>query len=293
MATLDSLFSNFNNSIKVPQNVLDNVDYRIGRIKSALDTFYWGFTTTNKLIMIGSIGRKTDIHTSDVDVVYLLPATKYTQYDAYAGNGQQALLQEFRQAILSTYPQTEIKSDGLVIVVAFSDGITLEIMPAFLQADDSVRFPVANNGGSWRKADPFPEIAAMNKIHTSTKRNARKLARMVRAWKEYNGVSMGGLQIDTYVERFLKNYEYAANTYTYFDWMTRDFFKFLANENDEAAYILALGSNQQVYQKGKFCKAANRAYELAKQAETSFTQGYHPTAVGYWSSIYGPKFKLV
>jgi Second Messenger Oligonucleotide or Dinucleotide Synthetase domain len=269
------------------------VDYRVARIKSALDTFYWGFTTSNKLIMIGSIGRKTDIHTSDVDIVYLLPEAKYTQYNAYANNGQQELLQEFRQAILSTYPQTVVKSDGLVIVVSFNAGITLEIMPAFLQADDSVRFPVANSGGSWRKADPFPEIAAMNKIHTATKRNARKLARMVRAWKEYNGVNMGGLQIDTYVERFLKNYEYASNSYTYFDWMTRDFFKFLANENDEAAYILALGSNQQVYQKGKFCKAASKAYELAKQAETSFTQGHHHTAVGHWHSIYGPKFKYV
>lgn len=293
MATLDSLFSGFNNSIKVPQAVLDIVDYRVGRIKAALDTFYWGFTTTNKLIFIGSIGRQTDIHTSDVDIVYLLPDTKYIQYDAYMSNGQQALLQEFRQAILFTYPQTVVKSDGLVIVISFTDGITLEIMPAFLQGDNSVKFPTANSGGSWRKADPFSEIAAINEIHTATNRNAKKLARMVRAWKDYNGVGMGGLQIDTYVERFLKNYGYAGKSYTYFDWMTRDFFKFLSNENDQAAYILALGSNQQVYQKGKFCNAADGAYELAKKAEESFEKGFQTTAVGHWSSIYGPKFKLV
>lgn len=293
MATLDSIFSGFNAAIKVPQSVLDSVEYRVGRIKSALDTFYWGFTTSHKLILIGSIGRKTDIHTSDVDVVYLLPDAKYAQYNSYASNGQQALLQEFRQALLLTFPQTAIKSDGLVIIVAFTDGITLEIMPAFLEKNDSITFPSANNGGSWKKADPFPEINAMNAIHTATNRNARKLARMVRSWKERNGVNMGGLQIDTYVAKFLKDYEYAAKSYTYYDWMTRDFFKFLANQNDESAYILALGSNQQVYQKGKFCKAANEAYELAKKAEFSFTQGYHSTAVSQWSAIYGSKFKLV
>lgn len=293
MATLDSIFSGFNNAIKVPQSVLDSVEYRAGRIKSTLDAFYWGFTTSHKLIFIGSIGRKTDIHTSDVDVAYLLPDAKYTQYNSYANNGQQALLQEFRQAILVTFPQTTIKSDGLVVVVSFTDGITFEIMPAFLEKNDSITFPSANNGGSWKKADPFPEITAMNAIHSATSGNARKLARMVRSWKEYNGVSMGGLQIDTYVAKFLKIYEYADKSYTYYDWMTRDFFSFLANQNDEAAYILALGSNQQAYQKGKFCRKAGEAHELAKKAEASFTQGYHHTAVSQWSSIYGPKFKLV
>lgn len=293
MATITSIFSAFNEAIKVSQPVLDLVSYRVGRIKTVLDAFYWGFNTSNKLMFIGSIGRKTDIHTSDVDIIYLLPDAKYTQYNAYANNGQQALLQEFRKAILSTYPQTTIKSDGLVIVVSFTDGICLEIMPAFLENDKSVTFPSANYGGSWRKADPFSETSAMNTIHNSTNRNAKKLARMVRSWKEYNSIPMGGLLIDSYVERFMKNYEHAGNSYEWYDYITRDFFKFLASQDDSASYILALGSKQQVYLKGRFCKAAEMAHESAKEAITSMGKGHEHTAVGHWKKIYGPKLIVV
>jgi len=290
-ATISSLFSAFNKEIIVTESTLSTVDYRWIRIRNILNQFYYGYDKSGTGLFVGSIGRKTDIHTSDVDVVYMLPDSKYTQFNGYISNGQQALLQEFRGAILATYPQTVIKADGLVVVVAFSDGIRFEIMPAFKQTNFSFIFPVSNSGGSWRTTNPLAEIVAMNDVHTVTNRNAKKLARMVRAWKEYNSVSMGGLQIDTYVERFIKNYEHGGKSYTYYDWMTRDFFKFLSNQNDAAAYILALGSNQQVYQYGKFCQKANRAYELAIQADVSFTKGYQQAAVSYWKEIYGTKFK--
>ena len=50
---------------------------------------------------------------------------------------------------------------------------------------------------------------------------------MIRMWKDKWDVPMGWLLIDTLAYNFLKNWEYKNNSYTYYDWMVRDFFEYL------------------------------------------------------------------
>ena len=61
-------------------------------------------------------------------MVYELPAALYAQYNAYAGNGQSALLQAVRRSIERTYPRTDLRADGQVVQVPFTDGITFEVV---------------------------------------------------------------------------------------------------------------------------------------------------------------------
>jgi hypothetical protein len=283
-------FRAFSNAIKVSASTLESVDYRLGRIVSALDAYYYGSTQKNVTFRIGSIGRQTDIHTSDVDIIYKVPASLYSRYDMYLGNGQSQMLQDFRSAILSTYPNTYVKADGLVAIVEFSDGIVFEVMPGMQNNDYSFTFPVTRNGGSWSKTNPLPEIAAMDEIHRESARNARKLARMVRAWKEHNGVSMGGLLIDTYVHNFLKQYDGKSREYVYYDHMSRDFFEYLSKQNDQASYTYALGSNQQVAIRRLFTSAAKTAYNNAVAAIEAFNKDQYWTSTSKWRDVYGPRF---
>ena len=39
-------------------------------------------------------------------------------------------------------------------MVPFSDGITFEVLPAFLNRDGSYTFANSNDGGSWKITDP-------------------------------------------------------------------------------------------------------------------------------------------
>ncbi|RZK28833.1 MAG: nucleotidyltransferase, partial [Hymenobacter sp.] len=243
---LTSGFRDFNNAIKVADDTLNTANVRLNKMKMALDYFYYGSEQKGTAIRVGSIGRQTDIHASDVDIIYKVPRSIYTRYSSYISNGPRAMLYAFRDVIYGEYTTTNVKADGLVVVVAFTDGIIFEIMPAVENSDGSFTYPSSNGEGTWRKTDPIPEIHAMNEVHGVTNRNAKKLSRMVRAWKETNGVSMGGLLIDTYVYRFLQNYSYKDYGYFYYDWLVRDFFQYLSNQNDEAAYIYALGSNQLI-----------------------------------------------
>ncbi|MDQ4678152.1 nucleotidyltransferase, partial [Stenotrophomonas maltophilia group sp. RNC7] len=75
---------------------------------------------------------------------------------------------------------------------------------------------------------------------------------MTRAWKHYWDVPIGGLLLDTLAHNILKDWEYKQNSYLYYDWMSRDFFKYLKNQNSDQNYWLAPGSKSLVYRKGKF-----------------------------------------
>ena len=69
---------------------------------------------------------------------------------------------------------------------------------------------------------------------------------MARAWKNKHGVAMGGLLIDTLVYNFLKSTDYYDDkSFSYYDWLSRDFFKYLSELPEQTEYA-ALGSKQRV-----------------------------------------------
>jgi hypothetical protein len=141
-------------------------------------------------------------------MIFRLPYEVYERYDNYSGNGHSALLQAIRSSIAKTYSTTSIRGDGQVIQVPFTDGIVFEVVPAFLNKDDSYTFPDANNGGRWRTTNPKPEIAAIKARNNATNGNLSQLCRMMRAWKDEWSVLMGGLLVDTLAYQFIADWGY-------------------------------------------------------------------------------------
>ncbi len=255
-----------------------------------LNLDFWGIDNkTRNSLYVGSYGRDTDIITSDVDWLFMLPQSLKGQYDKYIGNGQSALLQSVKKSIEKTYSKTFLKADGQVIQIPFTDGINYELVPCFENSDGSFTFPDSNAGGTWKKTNPRPEIKAVNTRNNGTNGNMKALCRMMRAWKYKWDAPMGGLLIDTLVNNFLDSYEYASNGEVYYDWMSRDFFKYLSNIDSEKKYWLALGSNQFVYRKGLFEYKAKRCYNISLEAISNQVD-YSVTAKSKWREIYGTKF---
>ena len=113
---------------------------------------------------------------------------------------------------------------------------------------------------------------------------------MIRAWKDKNNVPMGGLLVDTFAYRFLKDWNYNDKSYVYYDWMTRDFFKYLSEQDDDQTYWLAVGSGQYIYPKGKFIAKAKSTYNNALEALKYEEQKNELMSNYYWRLIYGSKF---
>lgn len=187
----------------------DTISIRYKAITKRLNTDFWNSSSeTSHSRYVGSVGRGTAIKgVSDVDMIMELPSDVYWQYDAYKSNGQSSLLQAVKESIKKTYPTTKNVGDGQVVVVSFTDGITFEVVPVFLNREGSYNYPDANNGGRWEVTNPVAEINAINEANNTYNQKIKHLAKMARAWKEKCNVPIPGILIDTLVFNFMKKWE--------------------------------------------------------------------------------------
>lgn len=239
-------------------------------------------------LMVGSFGRHTAIKgVSDLDMIFILPPSIRSDYDGETG--PRRMLERVRDALTARYPNTSIRVDQCVVRVQFaSNAFKFEVQPAFENADGSFDYPDTKAEG-WKVTRPREEIAATKECNDRTATNMRHLARLARAWKNYNGVSMGGLLIDTLVHRFFSQTNvYDSLDTGSFDLMVRDFFGFLKDEPDQE-YYLALGSNQRVKVNARFQPKASKAYNRCLEA---IADEGKLTARRKWREVFGPSAPL-
>ncbi len=272
--------------------MIDNRDQISGQyenITRALNRKYRGSESkADNSLQVGSYGRFTAIKgVSDLDMIYEMPTVEWARFKVEGTGRQSALLQEVKAAIEKSYPNTKMRGDGQVVVISFG-AQEVEVVPSFKQSDDSYKYPDTNNGGKWKTTNPRGEIKAISGANKTTQ-SVRRLCKIIRAWKNFHGVNMGGLLIDTLVYNFFKSTnEYNNKGYKYYDKLCRDFFAFLSNQPNQD-YYKAPGSNQHVYVKAKFQRKAKKAYNLCLKAIESEGK---PSANNKWKKIFGRAFPV-
>jgi len=267
----------------------DTIAARGGSITRRLNLDFWNSDSRDDhSLYTGSYGRGTAIGTSsDVDLIMKLPWSIHEQFGSHSGNGQSALLQTVRASIKKTYSITDVGADGQVVQVPFDDGLVFEVVPAFEYSDGSFKFPNANSGGSWKTTNPRPEIQAIADLDVACNYNLKWLCRMARAWKRQWDVPIGGLLIDTLACQFIRNWNYRDKAFLYYDWMSRDYFAYLAAQDESKLYWIAPGSGQYVWKTGNFQYKATRCKNIAIEAIDYASRDMHWSARKAWRSIYG------
>ena len=239
---------------------------------------------------VGSYGRGTSIYTSDIDIVVEIPWTEYERYDNYLYNGQSSLLATLRNSLLKTYSLSKVSADGQVVDIMFSDGIKFEVVPAFRYSDGAgFCYPDTNNGGFWKSMDPGMEIGVFNYRNNETNKNLKKLCRMARAWKENKTVLMSGILIDSMAYNFMLSYQYAKEPFIYYDWISRDFFKYVYDNSDKRYWDKPGGTGtveRKYYIKDDAKFAYDKACEAIEDGEKGFSFCWH----NEWREIYGSRF---
>jgi SMODS domain-containing protein len=281
--SVSQMFRNFCSNIVIGTALRSSIGYRVGRMVRCLNEDFRDSTSdTANSFYAGSYGRNTGIPSvSDIDTIFSLPWSTYTQYSAHLGNGQSALLQAMRASVRRTYPSSEVAADGQVIVVQFNDNIKVEILGAFHSSiDGSYTFPDSNNGGSWRKCKPKHELVAFSNKDSDCNGNLVQLGRMVRAWRDNNSVPMSGMLIDTLAYQFLASWAHREKSHAYYDWMVRDFFAYLGSLDASKNYWLAPGSSSYVWKTGSFQAKAKAAHS------TSLVAIAHLDKDEFWSAKY-------
>ncbi len=192
---------------KIPKEQRDTITKRYKRITKAINSEFWNIES--EILhsrYVGSYGRGTAIDTSDIDILIELPRSEYERFDAQKGNGQSRLLQAVKGAIQSTYPKSDIRADGQVIVIDFSDDIKFEVLPAFKQLDwfgiwnGKYDYPDTNMGGNWRSTNPKAEQDAMRELNRDSNGLLFDTCRHMREIRDnyFKSYHLSGIVIDSY-----------------------------------------------------------------------------------------------
>ena len=209
----------------------------------------------------------------------------YRRFDSYEGNGQSALLQQIKKELLKRYPNTKIKGDGQVVVIDFSDGGKIELVPAFEQSDGNFKYPDSRNGGSWKTTKPKSEIEECKSLNSNFNNHFSNLTRLIRRWKNHMGFSFKGLLIDTLICDFIDDKGISEIYYSDYNILLRDIFEYFSNQDKNREYWYALGSNQKIYNNdgAKFINKAKQALKKIEDAsEEKLTEVYR--------QLFGRKF---
>ncbi len=282
--SVSEMFSGFIDNLIIDNR--ETISNRYEEITCALNKeFRDTDSKTANSLQIGSFGRNTGIHgISDLDMLYIMPKSKW---DKYKDSNQYQLLRDTADAILARYPKTDVKPDRLVVTVTYND-FHIEVQPVFEQDDGSFTYPDTKDGGSWKQTKPREEMEAVATLDDAKNANLRRLCKMARAWKNKHGVGMGGLLIDTLAYNFLESTaEYDDKSYSYYDWLSRDFFKHLMELPPDQERYHAPGSRQHVKVKKRFQRKAKRAHELCNEAIAAEKEkGVNEK----WKRVYGRPF---
>jgi len=177
--------------------------------------------------------------------------------------------------------------------VFFSDGINFEVLPAFINQDgSSYTFANSNDGGSWKTTDPRAEIAAIQEMNKQCNSNLKKLCKMARAWRDKNTVDISGILLDILSFNFISTWEYRDQSYIYYDWMTRDFLKYVSEQPTSQNRWKVMGSNRYITCFGSFQSKAKTSYKKALKAIED-EKKYPLSANWEWREIYGSKFPIL
>lgn len=284
-------FKTFCDDLKISTDKRSTISSRYDSICKRLNKDFWNMDTIHGGRYVGSFGRHTaNGWVSDIDMIFEMSTHLKTTYSNYNGNGQSAFLQAVKNSIVTTYPSTYLKGDGQIVKVNFTDGMSFEVLPAFKNSDNSYTFADSNSGGSWKTTNPIPEINAINNGDNLTNNNLKPLCKMARSWKHFCNVPIKGLLIDTLAYRFLINWDNKDKLYLYYDWMSRDFFEYLKDQNATQEIWYAVGSGQPINNSDNFRYKATTAYNKAVDAIQLESDDKKGSSKQKWREIYGYRF---
>lgn len=289
--SISSRFETFLSNISLTDAQRTAGTDRRSSVVKALNAHYWGTDSgTSNSKYVGSWSKLTRIRPPrDVDVLFTLPVSVYNKFEGRTGNKQSQLLQEVKGVLAAKFPYTDVRGDGPVVKVPFVS-YNVELAPAFTLQDAGYWVCMTDSGGYYKKADYDAEFDIIKNSAEQTNGNTRNLIRMMKCWQGYCDVPLKSFWIELIAVDFLRNWEHRDKSKHYYDWMVRDFLKYLESKANGNLY--APGTYETMYIGSAWLTKATSARLRAEKACTLETTD--PIAAGdEWQKIFGadiPKY---
>jgi hypothetical protein len=284
-------FGAFNNNIGVTKAQWEDAATKQLGIRQALQRTCYGASEAPNGFVVGSWGKNTQVRPpTDVDLFFPLPDQEFARFNTYSGNKQSALLQEVRQSLLETYPQTTMRADGQVVIIAFNT-LTVEVVPVF-RRPNSTQFimPDTNGGGRWKTSDPRAENEMLDHADSVSNQNTRRMIKMLKTWKRECKVPLKSFEIEVITSVFMREYENRQYDYYWYDWYFRDFFAYLCRLNN---LTLTLPGTGEIVELGDewITKAISARDRALKACEFEYQDQVIEAGLE-WQKIFGSNIPL-
>ena len=279
-------FEEFHQNLALtPLQRQDGLTKRSGVVRCLNRHYYASMSHVENSFLIGSWGKDTAIRPPrDVDLYFLLPVTVYLRFEGHLWNRQSAILQAVKGVLANTYPDTDMSSDGQVVVVRF-ESYSVEVVPAFQLQNGRYWICDTHNGGSYKETDPMAEVNFIEAADQVNNRNLRPLIRMLKAWQANCSVPLKSFQIELLAADFLGKSPWRLNSFFYFDWIIRDFFAYLYHRAN--SFVVVPGTIESIYLGNEWQSRAETAYYRAEKACEYEKYNLVQAAGDEWQKIFG------
>lgn len=216
-------FRQFHGNLRLTPDQVEDGKTKYRGVVAALNRYYWGTSSeTEHVELVGSWAKGTPVRPPrDVDFIFQLPVEVYHRFEQRSGNKQSQLLQEVKSVLVSTYPQTNMRGDGQVVVVPFNS-YGIEVVPGFALAKGGYWICDTNNGGQYKWVHPAGERASFNNTDARYAGNVWKLSQMFKQWQRYCNVPIKSFQLEAIVTEALGTVTWGNCDEFWFDWLVRD-----------------------------------------------------------------------
>lgn len=151
-------------------------------IKNRLTTVF----NIRKFPATGSFGRGTSIRGgSDVDLMALISRKDFKWGDDLVTSA--TALQRIRRELLARYPTTPIHTDVNAVVVEFSQGASVDVVPAVFEGMLPNNWPlyqIPDGDGGWMPSCPEMHNKFIREADEQSRGKLRRVVQFVKHWRE-------------------------------------------------------------------------------------------------------------
>ena len=263
-------------------------------VRKCLNQYYYDSNSEYaNSMLVGSWGEDTQVRPPrDIDVLFVLPYAVYQRYESKFGNKQSQLLQEVKGVLERTYTSTKMRADGQVVIVPFAS-YAVEVVPAFALNNGQYWICDTNSGGRYKTTDPNAEQTAIKNSDANSAGNTRHLIKIMKKWQDHCSVPLKSFWIELVAIEFISTWEHRGKTTVYYDWMVRDFFKYLIGRAWGSASVpgtyetIQLGNDWESKAESAHGRAVKACDYEASQSPTQNTDAWWE-----WHNIFGDDVPL-
>jgi len=175
----------------------DAIDRHRSQIQSALAS---EFELQNTRLG-GTHARKTAVAgLSDVDMLASLG-------DFHEGISSDQAIGEFASRLTDRFPNTEIIAGKMAVTLRFSDGIEMQVLPAFKSGDG---YLISDGNGGWKKTIPARFMGELTRLNQSLAGNLVPTIKLARALCEANRIEIAPYHLENIALRAFDGYSGSA-----------------------------------------------------------------------------------